>query len=107
MEKTTTKLIIVGSTLPAATASTATAGTELQIHEGPRYSGAGGAAFAACATRLDPSMHGKSEGKSKRQEYCLLSCDFGKLFFISEKGLCLCFTCCNNNRGGYVSDCNF
>jgi hypothetical protein len=46
----------------AGTAAAAGTGTELKV--GPCYGGAGGAGDGACATRLDPSMHGNIEGKS-------------------------------------------
>jgi hypothetical protein len=46
----------------AGTAAAAGTGTELKV--GPCYGGAGGAGDGACATRLNPSMHGNIEGKS-------------------------------------------
>ena len=46
----------------AGTAATA-AGTGTELKVGPCYGGADGAGDGACATRLDPSMHGNIEGK--------------------------------------------
>ena len=46
----------------ATAATAATAGTEIKV--GPRCGGADAVGDGASATRLDPSMHGKIEGKS-------------------------------------------
>ena len=47
---------------PTTAATAATAGTEIKV--GPRCGGADAVGDGASATRLDPSMHGKIEGKS-------------------------------------------